>query len=146
MNPTNIHYRWCRKDELPWVNEQYSLVGFMPSHSNESIAIAEVNGQKAGVARNVPIDDTSIEMGGLYVLTEFRKHGVARGLVEFLIRERPKNKTMFCIPFAHLAGFYQGLGFVPAPKEMLVPESILNKQRWCDNTYPHQTYIYVLRE
>ncbi|MBS0622859.1 MAG: GNAT family N-acetyltransferase [Verrucomicrobia bacterium] len=71
--------RRAEPSEISWVNQCYAEVQFI--HSNfdrEVIAIAEVNGQKAGLGRLVTINDENLELGGMYVFEEFRGQGIAR--------------------------------------------------------------------
>ena len=77
-----ITTRQAEKEELPWINSQYKEVGFViSSFDNEFIAIVEVNGKKAGLGRLVVVDHENLELGGIYVLNEFRRMGVADHIV-----------------------------------------------------------------
>ena len=137
--------RQALRDELTWVNDRYSEVGFVPSgHQLEVIAIAEVNGSRSGLGRLVSVDYANYELGGMYVLPEYRKHGVAKSIVEFLLERPLDGKNVFCLPFAHLSDFYQRFGFNPCSRSHLVPKDIKEKHDWCNKTYEHETLLFVL--
>ena len=127
--------------ELDWVNVQYQQINFQLSdYQNELIAIAEVNGEKAGVGRLVTIDERALELGGMYVLENFRKYGVARTIVSFLLAQ-VKDKTLYCLPFEHLQNFYVSCGFKPVTGLSKVPDKVLQKWEWCNQTYSGKTLL-----
>lgn len=121
--------------ELAWANECYGEIHFLPSSAQDFVAVAEIGDAKAGLGRLVPVDDTTGELGGIYVLPEFRGHGVAAAIVAYLLRHSP-YRQLFCIPFAHLEGFYRGFGFRPVSAGDAVPAAIAEKADWCAKTYP----------
>jgi GNAT superfamily N-acetyltransferase len=125
----------ARPDELAWVNAQYARIDFVCSTEDDWIAVAEMDGTKAGIGRIVPVDSESGELGGMYVLQEFRGKSVARKLISFLLRNSP-FPLLYCIPFAHLDGLYRGMGFEPVTNPEAAPRKVLEKYRWCLSHYP----------
>jgi N-acetylglutamate synthase-like GNAT family acetyltransferase len=123
-----------QREELTWVNEQYHSVGFVPSTPSDHQLIAEVDGQRAGLGRLVPISDGVYELGGIFVLPQFRGRAVARKIVEHLL-DRAGDAQLYCIPFTSLSEFYKGMGFVESLEICAVPEKIKEKYRWCQQTY-----------
>jgi len=141
MNPT---VRKAGTDEMHWVNERYKEVGFTGSdHGREVIAIAEVDGERAGLGRLIKVDDSTLELGGMYVLEEFRGKNLAHQIVSFLLEHWDGNKKVFCLPFAHLSNFYAGFGFRPCVESDAVPESVSKKHQWC-NSQLGPTLLYIL--
>lgn len=135
--------RKAQPTELNWVNAQYQQINFQLSdYSNELIAIAEVNSKKAGVGRLVTVDGNTLELGGMYVLENYRKDGVARTIVSFLMAQ-VQHKTLYCLPFEHLQHFYESCGFKPVTDLLKVPEKVLQKWEWCNQTYPNKTLLLV---
>ena len=68
-----IEVRAAKKSEMEWINTKYDEVEFVHSiFDKEVIAVAEANGQKAGIGRLVTIDENNFELGGIYVFEEFR--------------------------------------------------------------------------
>ncbi len=102
-----IELRLVGRSEMEWVNRCYDEVDFVHSHfDNEMIAVAEVKGQKAGLGRLVVIDENHLELGGMYVFESFRGQGVAKKIVEFLLKHAKPSQVIYCIPFEHLQHFY----------------------------------------
>ena len=140
-----ILIRKAAQEELAWVNEQYDKVQFRHSvFAQEFIAIAEVDGIRAGVGRLVSINDHALELGGMYVAVNYRGLGLARSLVAYLLRHA-QQKTVYCLPFAHLEGFYTSCGFRPVTDTSSVPAKVLQKREWCLKTYPQPTLLLHLQ-
>lgn len=132
---------------MDWVNARYREISFVPSdYEKELIAIAEVDGTRAGIGRLTHIDDSTQELGGMYVLPEFRKRQVATQIIEFLLERRNPKARVYCLPFDHLAAFYAKYGFRPCDPSAAVPEDLLDKHRWCNETFRHPTLLYLLDE
>lgn len=126
---------------MEWVNMQYRSINFLPSnYSNELIAIAEVNGERAGVGRLVRVNEHVMELGGMFVADGFRKLGIARSIVTFLITQ-DRGITLYCLPFEHLQSFYESCGFELVVDQLEVPEPVLTKWKWCNTTYTGKTLL-----
>ncbi|HEX8113943.1 MAG TPA: GNAT family N-acetyltransferase, partial [Kofleriaceae bacterium] len=55
-----------------------------------------------------------VELGGIWTDEAARGAGVARAMVRALLaRAEMPNRPLWCIPFAHLAAFYESFGFAP---------------------------------
>lgn len=129
-----IHLRAAAPVELDAINARYAAIGFKLSLAGELNVIAASDGAVAGQGRIVPIDAASGELGGIYVLPEHGGQGIARRIVAFLLA-RSIWPTLYCIPFAELAPFYQSTGFMPVASRVGVPASILEKLDWCNAAY-----------
>ena len=139
--------RRAEKSEISWVNKCYDEVKFVHStFDREVIAIAEVNGQKAGLGRLVTINGEILEMGGMYVFEDFRGKGVARKIVEFLLEHSIPAQTIYCIPFEYLVPFYKQFGFVPCSSFDQAPKELLEKYLWCKEKYNLPTALLVLEK
>lgn len=128
--------------ELAWANQRYEEIHFLPSRSGEFIVAAEVDGVKAGLGRLVPVDETTAELGGIYVLPEFRGRRLAGAIVSYLVQHSPYRR-LFCIPFAHLEAFYRGFGFQPVAGDTAVPAVVADKLNWCAAEYPAAVCLLV---
>ncbi len=153
MNPQKIssydqnglQIRAAEKQEIDWINGCYEEIEFIHSHfDNEIIAIAEFNGEKAGLGRLVKIDEKNFELGGMYVFESFRGKGIAKEIVTFLLTYVKPFQTAYCIPFEHLLHFYKQSGFANCPEFESVPQVILDKYHWCQEKYTHPTILLVL--
>lgn len=144
-NQNKLHIRRAKKTELEWVNQCYDQAGFI--HSNfekEVIAIAEWEGQKAGLGRLVQIDTQNLELGGMYVLEPFRGKGIAKELVKFLLSHVKPLQKVYCIPFEHLLPFYRECGFDICQDLEQAPQKLVEKLLWCKKAYPHPTLLLKL--
>ena len=138
------HIRNAYPEEEPWINERYREIGFVPSNiARELVAIAEHEGSRAALGRLVPVNADCAELGGIYVLPEFRGLGIATEIVSYLLRQGVTCKKIFCLPFAHVGHLYIGLGFRPCEEAEDVPEEIKRKHRWCNSHYEHRTLLLV---
>lgn len=122
--------RTARPEETGWINEQYAKVRFIPSDpAHETIVIAELDGVRAGIGRLVDAGEGACELGGMFVFDEFRGRGVARAIVDELLR-RADGRTVYCIPFADLEELYAAAGFRRIEADG-VPRKVEEKLEWC---------------
>ena len=122
--------RTARPEETGWINEQYAKVHFIPSDpKRDTIVVAESDGMRAGIGRLVDVGEGACELGGMFVLDEFRGRGIARAIVGELIR-RAGGRDVYCIPFADLEAFYASAGFRTI-EPVGIPAKIQEKLDWC---------------
>ena len=121
-------------NDLAAINARYADIGFVPSHAGELIVVATLAGDIAGQGRVVPIDARSGELGGIYVMPHCQGRGIAKRIVDFLIR-RTNLPVLYCLPFAELEGFYRSMEFVPVKQSDRVPQQVRQKHQWCNATY-----------
>lgn len=138
--------------EIDWVNARYDELQFVHSDfENELIAMAEVTEkgvepQRVGLGRLVNIAPNIQELGGMYVADNYRKQGVARKIVQFLLDHCPAVQTTYCIAFNHLVDFYKGCGFEDVKYPQKAPEKVSSKIDWCQSNYPHGNTLLVINE
>jgi N-acetylglutamate synthase-like GNAT family acetyltransferase len=133
-------------EEALWVNERYKEAGFLQSDiAHELVAIAEHEGLRAGLGRLVPVKPDCAELGGIYVLPQFRHLGIATEIVSYLLRQGGTYQRIFCLPFEHLEHFYSRFGFRPCTEAEAedVPREVQDKHRWCNSHYEHRTLLLV---
>ena len=95
-NEKTLVVRDAKITEIEWINQRYDEVEFVHSvFENEVIAIAEIEGQKAGLGRLV--NKGYLELGGIYVFDSFRGKGIAGEIVEFLLGYVDSQRTIYCI-------------------------------------------------
>ncbi len=144
---SEITIREALPDELSWINKQYDQVGFKHSdYDNELIAIAEVNGEKAGLGRLQYIVDKEAELGGMYINEKFRGYGLASKIVEFLIKNSDSYNRIYCLPFLHLEQFYKKFGFSVVTSKTNIPSKVVDKHCWCNSTYETKTLLVALNK
>ena len=134
MQTTTITVRAAHPDELDWINQRYADIDFVPSTLEDLIAIAEVDGERAGIGRIVRLGAGSGELGGMYVLERYQGLGLARRLVGWLVAQ-PGFERLWCLPFAELEAMYGAFGFLPSDGKH-APEHVQKKHRWCNGHYP----------
>lgn len=131
--------------DMGWVNEKYQEIGFQLSHlENETIVVAEVGSEIAGLGRIVNIDDSSQELGGIHVFEKFQKQGVAGEIVRFLLTKRDYKKQIYCLPFEEVLKIYTRVGFQPVLDHSSVSKKVYDKYLWCLDTYPSKTLLLEL--
>jgi len=81
-----------------------------------------------GVAR-VKEHRDGLEVDGVFVLEEFRHQGIARKLMDRLIREMG-DETLWLHSTLELIGFYSTCGFRPVPEKKL-PPTIRERFNFC---------------
>jgi len=140
-----MQLRRARPDEADWINARYAAVHFHGSDlTRELVIVAEVDDVPAGIGRLVPAGDDAWELGGMLVFEEFRGRGLARAMIEELLRHAA-GRTVYCIPFADLEPIYAGEGFTTIEREAALPEYIQQKLAWCAAEIDRPVILMVLR-
>ena len=140
-----ITIRSAKREDMDWVNAMYEEIQFKKSClENEFIVIAKTEGENSGLGRLVIIDDDNIELGGIYVLPNYRRLGIAEKIVGHLCQNNPfKNKIIWCLPFENLLGFYSKFGFRNV-NENYIPEQIMKKYDWCNTNGKYKEKVCIL--
>ncbi len=128
-------------EDLYWVNDIYVGIQFKLSHERDFHVSATVEGKLAGIGRLVYIDEKNGELGGIYVLPEFRGKKIAQEIVRRLLSES-NYPVLWCIPFEPLEKFYRRFGFRNVMKET-IPPAIQEKLDWCEGRYPDKAILLV---
>ena len=122
--------RTATPEDAGWIQEQYEKVHFIPSDlERDTVIVAEVDGQCAGIGRLVPAGENAYELGGMFVDDAYRGRGVAHAIVNELI-QRAGSKEVFCVPFADLETLYAESGFRRI-EPVGIPGKIQEKLDWC---------------
>ncbi|MDQ3284051.1 MAG: GNAT family N-acetyltransferase [Acidobacteriota bacterium] len=117
--------------DVQWINAAYEAIRFQQSDlARELLIVAEVDDQRAGIGRLVPAGQDACELGGMLVFDAFRGRGVARAIIEELLRHA-NGKTVYCIPFADLVPIYEKAGFRIVDEDASLPEYVRKKLDWC---------------
>jgi GNAT superfamily N-acetyltransferase len=105
-----VEIRALRDDEHGWAAERYREIRFAESPPGTRGFVAEIGGARVGLGRLVEHEPGLVELGGVWTAETARNQGVARAMVNALLGEAPQ-RPLWCIPFAHLAAFYESFGF-----------------------------------
>ena len=135
-------------NDLEWINNQYDSIGLVRIDlKRDKVAIITYNNEYAGVGRLVQIDKDTLEMGGIYILPQYRGIQLAGELVSFLVATAKKLQVpnVYRLPFEELENFYKKYGFteVDTTKEVIHP-IILKKYNWCLDTYDKHVLLFKL--
>ncbi|MFH6756396.1 GNAT family N-acetyltransferase, partial [Acinetobacter baumannii] len=87
-----ISLRFATPADLKVINERYAEIDFVPSHAGELIVLASIDEKIIGQGRVVGIDANSGELGGIYVFPGNEGLGIARKVVDFLIKNSVHDK------------------------------------------------------
>lgn len=126
--------------ELTWANERYAEIDFLPSPATDFIAVVHSGDTPAALGRVTQLSATAGELGGMYVFPGFRGLGIAKQLVNYLVKH-PGLETLFCMPFERLRGLYMSAGFALQPIDATVPEKVLSKHAWCNTHYGERVLL-----
>ena len=109
-----VAIRDLRDDERAWADERYLAIRFATTPPGSIALVAERGGARVGLGRLVAYPGGVVELGGIWTDEAVRGAGVARAMVTALLARRAVGiDRLWCIPFAHLAAFYQSFGFAP---------------------------------
>ena len=139
-----MRLRLAAADDERWINERYDSVHFLHSDlSHDLVVVAELDGRPAGIGRLVPAGGDACELGGMLVFEEFRGRGVARAIIDELLRHAA-GRTVYCVPFADLEPIYEGAGFVRHEPDAAIPQHIREKLDWCAREIDRPVVLMVL--
>ncbi|WP_158237315.1 GNAT family N-acetyltransferase [Aquimarina sp. MAR_2010_214] len=140
-----IYVRKATPKDIEWINNTYQSIDFVVSDFNaEYIAIAKIEGVKCGLGRVVNIDKNNLELGGMYVLDQFRGMGIAEKIILHLLKNYEQHKKIWCLPFEHLQPFYNRFGFLDQKThDYKIPDKIYAKHKWCNQNYNKDVLLLV---
>ena len=75
----------------------------------DSVLLAEHDGELVGIVRLTAEEDVVV-LRGMQVHPRFQRQGIGKRLLATVAQELD-GRGCFCIPYAHLVGFYGGIGF-----------------------------------
>jgi len=139
-----ISLRIATSADLTSVNKRYAEIDFVPSLKGELIVLASNGDSIIGQGRVVTIDTESAELGGIYVFPGHEGLGIARKIVDFLIKHSDKS-VLYCLPFTELEDFYDSMGFESVKNREKVPCAVVKKHEWCLSHYD-KTVLLLKRD
>ena len=107
----NYVVRPALESESAQIKALINLVGINPSGLDWKrflVAVGE-NGQVLGCGQIKPHGGGIRELASIAVLPEYRGRGIARAVIEMLLRENPKPLYLMCI--SHNGPMYEKFGF-----------------------------------
>jgi GNAT superfamily N-acetyltransferase len=143
LNPqSRLRLRAATTADHDWIDDRYARVHFIPSDfARDTIVVAEMDGAPVGMGRLVPAGEGACELGGMYVEDAQRGRGVARAIIDELIR-LAGNRDIYCIPFADLTALYAAAGFAPSDPASAT-DHVREKLAWCKRE--HERPVVLLK-
>ena len=116
---TDYHVRPALESESTQIKELINLVGINPTGLDWKRFLVEVNesGQVISCGQIKPHGGDVRELASIAVSPEYRGLGIARAVIEMLLRENPKPLYLMCV--SHNGPMYEKFGFhVVADKQL----------------------------
>jgi N-acetylglutamate synthase-like GNAT family acetyltransferase len=85
----------------------------------DRVLIAEAGGQIVGAVR-LCVEEGLQVLRTMRVRSDAQRRGIGRAILRRFVTMLA-DEECFCLPFAHLAGFYGEIGFEPVPPAALPP-------------------------
>lgn len=105
--------RRAHSDDLPRVARFYAEAGYDGGVTEDDVVfMAEVSGALVGAVRLTREHGVRM-LRGMQIVPARRRQGIGRTLLQRLV-EAVADEPCFCIPYAHLTGFYGAAGFALA--------------------------------
>jgi N-acetylglutamate synthase-like GNAT family acetyltransferase len=138
-----VKLRRATEADAGWINAAYADVHFQLSDlSRDLLIVAELDGEHAGIGRLVPAGE-AYELGGMLVFDAFRGRGVAKAIIDELLRHAG-GREVYCIPFADLEPIYAKAGFVRRERDESLPAHVLEKLDWCEREMARAVILMAL--
>ena len=75
----------------------------------DAVLLAERDGELVGIVR-LAAEENVVVLRGMQVRPRFQRQGIGKRLLA-TVADELDGRDCFCIPYAHLVGFYSGIGF-----------------------------------
>jgi N-acetylglutamate synthase-like GNAT family acetyltransferase len=106
----HLEIRRATAEDTPRARAFYAERGYNGGITpQDTVLIAERDGDLVGVVRLAPEEGT-IVLRGMQVHPAVQRQGIGNQLLAAIVRELGSSEC-FCCPYAHLVGFYGGIGF-----------------------------------
>jgi len=108
---TNFTLRPARESESGQIKDLIHLVGINPMGLDWKRFIVAVNDREEilGIGQLKPHGEEVLELASIAVYPEYRGNGVARAIIEYLLKDSPRPLYLTCI--STLEPLYQKFGF-----------------------------------
>jgi N-acetylglutamate synthase-like GNAT family acetyltransferase len=108
---TDFTLRPAQETEFGTIKDLIHLTGINPMGLDWKRFIVAVNnqGQVLGIGQIKPHGPDVLELASIAVYPEYRNQGIARGIIEHLLKDSPRPLYLTCI--STLEALYQKFGF-----------------------------------
>ena len=106
----SIEVRHARNDDISRAQNFYAERRYGGGIGPEDVLLlAERDGDLVGIVR-LTAEEGVVVLRGMQVHPTFQRQGIGKKLLASVAQE-VDERDCFCIPYAHLVGFYGGIGF-----------------------------------
>ncbi|MDO8756461.1 MAG: GNAT family N-acetyltransferase [Elusimicrobiota bacterium] len=106
----NLSIRQTDEKEADGVNDLYRRCGYSGNVAqNDIVLLAEIDHAPVGAVRICEENGIRV-LRGMYLLPAHQRAGIGSALLHRCI-PAIKDRPCYCLPYAHLAGFYKQIGF-----------------------------------
>jgi GNAT superfamily N-acetyltransferase len=140
VSPESAALRFARTADLPRVLSAYAAWGYAREiRPADTVLLVEREDELLGMVRIAPEHGTLV-LHGMQVAPAWRRRGVGTRLLEASVRWLA-GRECYCVPYAHLDGFYGRTGFLPcAPAE--APGFLVERLEACRDSGRDVTLLY----
>lgn len=127
----NVEIRVAAACEISRILAAYERWGYRRGVApGDTVWLAEIVGELAGMVRIAPEYGTLV-LRGMRIAEPWRRRGIGSGMLR-VMAEWLGARECYCIPYAHLTGFYRQIGFVniaPADAPPFLAERLAEYRR-----------------
>ena len=109
----------------------------------DAVLLAECDGGLVGIVRLAP-EEGVVVLRGMQVHPKFQRQGIGQRLLATVAQELD-GRDCFCIPYAHLVGFYGRIGF-QAIESAKAPTFLRLRLETYQNRGDRKEYLIMYRE
>jgi len=108
----DITFRIAGSREYPRIAEMYAGWGYRGDVSPEDVLYVAERGTQLVAAVRRTQEHELLLLRGLYVAPALQRRGIGSRLLDAFVNDL-KDMACYCVPYAHLRGFYGRVGFAP---------------------------------
>ena len=114
---TNFTLRPARESEFRTIKDLIQSTGINPMGLDWKRFIVAVNDQDQvlGIGQIKPHGEEVLELASIAIYPEYRSQGIARAIIEHLLKDSPRPLYLTCI--SSLGPLYEKFGFRPISRE-----------------------------
>lgn len=126
-----IRIRTGTAEDVERINRFYASCGSSASvDPGETVLVAEDGDAVIGAVR-LCTESGYLVLRTMLVRKDCRGKGIGKRML-LALEERMQDRDCYCLPYAHLAGFYGGIGFVQVPEHQTPPHLRERYQRYLE--------------
>lgn len=109
------------------INHFYQTLGYSSGWGQDEIAYCLVANNKVAGCVKIESLNGNLILRGMYLETTAQRKGFGTLLIRY-IEPFLNNSTSYCLPFSHLACFYEQIGFIKVDP-LDLPEALIRRHK-----------------